>query len=263
MNSCPLIPADWDLPAVLRIRLGHGPGRQRVLEAEEHLLILLHELPKAHQPERVGRLFWRTPDGDWRSSAPGAGPNGIEEHLSSYKKAIDRLSVEVEDARTSEDCFHLLGRLSPLARSTRNMYATLQEARKLRKDDVPLIDWRDTAYDLSRQVELLQSDAKTALDYEVARQAERQAQASHQMATSAHRLNVLAAFFFPLATLSAVLGANMQHIMPDGLSPRWALADVLGIGLVLGSGLTYLVTLPARRPGKREPTSDGSHASEK
>ena len=48
MNSCPLIPADWELPAVLRIRVGHGPGRQRILEAEDHLLLLLHDVPKHH-----------------------------------------------------------------------------------------------------------------------------------------------------------------------------------------------------------------------
>lgn len=48
MNSCPLIPADWELPTVLRIRLGHGPGRQRVLEADDHLLLVLHEIsPKS------------------------------------------------------------------------------------------------------------------------------------------------------------------------------------------------------------------------
>ena len=79
----------------------------------------------------------------------------------------------------------------------------------------------------------MQNDAKISLDFEVARQAELQAEASHQMATSAHRLNVLAAFFFPLATLSAVLGANLQNVF-TGISPKSALGVMLIVGLILG-----------------------------
>ncbi len=250
MNSCPLFPADWDLPTVLRIRLGHGPGRQRALEADGHLLLVLHDVPMSHQLERKGQLFWRQPDGDWLSSIPGAGPAGVEQHLQTYADAIDRLTEQVESACTSEACFKILGELSPLARASRNMYAALQEARKLQTDDHELLEWRNKAYDLSRRVELLQTDAKTTLDFEVARQAEILADSGHQMATSAHRLNVLAAFFFPLATLAAVLGANLQNVLP-GVSHRASLVIVLFIGLLLGCGLTYLVTRPAKRPEKQ------------
>lgn len=250
MKSCPLIPSDWDLPAVLRIRLGHGPGRQRVLEADGHLLIVLHEIPQHHQFQRIGRLFWRNPDGVWKCSIPGCGGTGLEQHLQEYAKAFDRLHESVDDARTSESCFRVLGQLSPIVRTTRNMYATLQEARKLQIDDQDLLNWRDTAYELSRRAELLKSDAETALNFDIARQAEIQAEASHQMAASAHRLNVLAAFFFPLATISSVLGANMLHVFP-AMSAKTALAAMLAIGLVLGGGLTYLITRPAERPGKR------------
>ncbi len=249
MNSCPLFPADWDLPTVLRIRLGYGPGRQRVMEADGHLLLVLHEVPKSHQLERTGQLFWRQPDGDWHCSIPGSGPVGVEQHLQTYADAIDRLTEAVEAARDSESYFDILGQLSPLARAARNMYTAIQEARKLCTDDHELLEWRNKAYDLSRRVELLQGDAKTALDYEVARQTELQAEASHQMATSAHRLNVLAAFFFPLATLAAVLGANLQNVLP-GVTHRASLVIMLVLGLLLGCGLTYLVTRPAKRPGK-------------
>ncbi len=251
MNSCPIFPADWDLPTVLRIRLGHGPGRQRVIDADDHLLLVLHEVPKSHQLERVGQLFWRQPDGDWLCSIPGAGPAGVEQHLQTYADAIDRLTEEVEAACTSEACFKILGQLSPLARASRNMYTALQEARKLCSEDHELLEWRNKAYDLSRRVELLQSDAKTSLDFEVAHQAEILADASHQMATSAHRLNVLAAFFFPLATLAAVLGANLQNVLP-GVSHRASLVIVLAIGLSLGGGLTHLITRPAKRLDQKQ-----------
>ena len=68
MDSCPLIPADWELPDVLRYRLGHGPGRQRALECDDHLLLILHQVPKPSDRQRVGQLFWREPDGTWHSS---------------------------------------------------------------------------------------------------------------------------------------------------------------------------------------------------
>lgn len=255
MKTCPLIPADWELPTVLRIRLGHGPGRQRVLEAEGHLLILLHEIPKHHSYERVGRLFWRTPDGTWKSSIPGAGSTGLEQHLDEYAKAFDRMHEAVEDAHNSETCFRVLGQLSPIVRTTRNMYSTLQEARKLQADDQDLLNWRDMAYELSRRAELLKGDAETELNFEIAHQAELQAESSHQMAASAHRLNVLAAFFFPLATLSSVLGANVLHVFPN-MSATAALILMLLVGLVLGSGLTYLITLPAKRPSKQTNSRD-------
>ena len=250
MNSCPLFPSDWDLPTVLRIRLGHGPGRQRALDADDHLLLVLHDVPKPHHLERKGQLFWRQPDGDWLCSIPGAGPTGVEQHLQTYADAIDRLTEEVDEACTSEACFKILGELSPLARASRNMYTALQEARKLRTDDHELLEWRNKAYDLSRRVELLQTDTKTTLDFEVARQAEILADSGHQMATSAHRLNVLAAFFFPLATLAAVLGTNLQNLFPS-ISATASLVMMLIVGLILGSGLTYLVTRPAKRPSKQ------------
>ena len=98
---------------------------------------------------------------------------------------------------------------------------------------------------------MLQGGAKVALDFEVARQSELQSETSHQMAASAHRLNVLAAFFFPLATVSAVLGANLQNVLP-GVTHRAALVMVSIIGLALGGGLTYLITRPATRPGKQD-----------
>ena len=254
MKSCPLIPSDWDLPTVLRIRLGHGPGRQRVLEAEGHLLIVLHEIPKHHQFERIGRLFWRDPEGTWRTSIPGAGAAGLDQHLKEYTQAFERLHDAVEDARSSEECFQVLGQLSPIVRTTRNMYATLQDARKLQTDDQELLNWRDTAYELSRRAELMKSDAETALNFDIAHQSEIQAKASHQMAASAHRLNILAAFFFPLATLSAVLGTNLQNLFPD-MTARSALGLMLLIGLVLGSGLTYLVTRPAKLAKRKRPNT--------
>ena len=249
MDNCPLIPADWQLPDVLRFRLGYGPGRQRALDYEDHLLLILHEVPKPHERQRRGRVFWRQPDGNWQSAASTDGPKGLDRHLDSFAAAIDQLSDQLESATTSAGYFEILAALGPLGRSTRNLYAALQEARKLHKEDQLLLNWRDTAYSMVRQVELLQSDAQASLDFEIARQAETQAKASHQMATSAHRLNVLAAFFFPVVTLSAVFGVGLQHGIEVWQSEAhpWGMVAMLVLGLVLGITLTAIVTRPVQQ----------------
>ena len=166
------------------------------------------------------------------------------------------IRVEVIANRSvQEDFFELIRKLGPLTRTTRNLHAALQKARETQREDRLLINWRDEAYALVRRVELLQADVKNALDFEIAQQAEAQAEASHQMAVSAHRLNVLAAFFFPLATLSAIFRMKLEHGMEnwDKAHQPWTLLGVLGVGLLLGFGLTLMVTRPAKRPNtKRE-----------
>ena len=57
----------------------------------------------------------------------------------------------------------------------------------------------------------------------VAKQAEQQSRASHRMSAAAHRLNILAAFFFPIITLTALLGLDVTR-----------LARALGFELELG-----------------------------
>ena len=51
-----LIPASWDVPEEFRQRLGDEPGRQRVMQADGHLLLILHAPPLADSPVRDGRF---------------------------------------------------------------------------------------------------------------------------------------------------------------------------------------------------------------
>jgi len=257
MDSCPLIPADWNLPEVLRFRMGYGPGRQRALDSDDHLLLILHKVPKPNDRQRTGQLFWREPNGTWHSATSGEGAEGLDQHLEIYAGEVDKLATGLEAASDSTGYFRILEALGPLGRSTRNMYAALQEARRIHKGDLGLLNWRDTAYGLVRQVELMQVDAHGALEYEIARQAEVQAETSHQMATSAHRLNVLAAFFFPVVTLSAVFGVGLQHgveVWNKSAGP-WGLAAMLVLGVVMGIVLTVAITQPVQRPkaGGKDP----------
>jgi hypothetical protein len=89
--------------------------------------------------------------------------------------------------------------------------------------------------------ELLENDARQALNYLVAKRTEEQAESSHRMATAAHRLNVLAAFFFPLVTLSAIFGVNLVHGL-ETANPPIPFFVVLAAGLMLGFVLKAFVT---------------------
>ncbi|MEO8270834.1 MAG: hypothetical protein ABI557_14010, partial [Aureliella sp.] len=100
--------------------------------------------------------------------------------------------------------------------------------------------WRDRAYDISRTAELLYQDAKNSMELAVVRRAEEQATASHKMSVSAHRLNTMAAIFFPLATLGSIFGTTFTE--------NWSWSATAGpfilfliVGLVTGFGLALFV----------------------
>jgi hypothetical protein len=114
-------------------------------------------------------------------------------------------------------------------------------------DDRSLILWRDRAYVISRSAELLHNDAKNALDFAVAKRAEEEAVTSRRAATAAHRLNILAACFFPIATLAAIFGMNLNHGLGqwDRQNAPLPLIAVLAIGLALG---VVLMLFTNRKP---------------
>ena len=64
------------------------------------------------------------------------------------------------------------------------------------------------------------------------------------MAVSSHRLNLLAAIFFPIAALSSIFGMNVSHGLEAYPGP-WLFWGTLGVGFVSGLLLTLLI---ARRP---------------
>jgi hypothetical protein len=131
------------------------------------------------------------------------------------------------------------------------LHAALQDAREKVSGDRDLINARDRAYELERSAELLVGDVRNALQFATARKAEEQAAAAHRMSVSAHHLNLLVAFFFPLAALTAIFGTNLSHPLEKYLPPPYAFLSVIGAGLVLGGLLTsYLLdsTPPAVDP---------------
>jgi len=241
MQTKSLLPSVWDVPQVFRERLGSKAGRQRAMAADGHLLLVLHQPPEPDEVERHGRFIWRQPDGTWTSNDLGSGPLVVNRHLDQYVDVLQKYDELGENATVADDYFAVLEAVAPIHRAARHLHQVLQEARQAFPDARDIINFRDRAYEIERTAELLYSETKNGLDFAVAKQAEEQAKASHRMAVSAHRLNILAAFFFPLATLSAIFGINLKHGFEDAPPPIPFLL-LLGAGLLSGMVLMKYIT---------------------
>lgn len=234
------LPQVWEVPQVFRQRLRESVGRQRAMFAEGHLLLVLHAPPKPDEPQRAARFFWRGPDGAWRSTF-GSGIAALNKHLGEFDEALAALDEAEDRADRAVDFFAILERIAPLRRAARNLHDTLQQARELVSEDGDLIVCRDRAYALQRRAELVEGDTRSGLECAIARRAEEQAASSQRMAVSAHRLNMLAAVFFPIATISAIFQMNMRHGLEGFGSQPWffwliVLAS-LAIGFILKSAV--------------------------
>jgi len=240
-----LIPPLWKVPQIFRDRMGEQVGRQRPMVVDGHLLLVLHAPPKPNENQRHGRFFWRDPAGQWTSKDRGTGINALNKHLEEYEEVINALDRLEEKATTSNEYFAILEQLSPVQRSATNLHQVLQAARKECPGFRELINLRDRAYEIERTAELLLADVKNGLDVAVAKRAEEQSASSHQMSIASHRLNVLVALFFPLATLMAIFGANLRHGWEDTWPPIPMLV-LIALGLVLGGILSLFVTRTPR-----------------
>ncbi len=246
MATAPLIPSHWSsFPEEFRIRLGTNVGRQRVMKANEDLLVIAHVVPEHDEAGRRGVLFWRNSQGEWQCSNGDPGKMSLAMHLDRYAKRIDQYEHQETTAIRADDYLPLLEGLAPLVRSSRNLLDALEEARKALPKERQLIDHRDRAYDLSRQAELLYEDAKNSMDVAVIRRADEQANATHQMTIAAHRLNMLAAVFFPFATLGAIFGTTLTDNWSWSQSPLPFILFLI-IGLLVGLALSLFIVRPVR-----------------
>jgi hypothetical protein len=245
MESKSILPAVWNVPQVFRDRLGSNVGRQRVMMADGHLLLVLHSPPEPDEDQRAGRFFWRQPDGTWSTSEEGNGLTALGRHFSEYEERAERLDDESDGADSADAYFAVLEALAPLHRAARNLHHVLQEARTACPADRDILNFRDRAYNLERTAELSYENTKNLLDFAVVKRAEEEAQASRQMAVAAHRLNTLAALFFPIATLSALFGMNLKHGLEETPGPLPFLGMVL-LGLMIGIGTVMLTNAPIK-----------------
>jgi hypothetical protein len=244
MPNAPLVPPTWSsFPDEFRQRLGTNVGRQRLMKSGQEILIVAHHVPEHDEVGRRGVLFWRDASGEWRCSNGDPGKASLGMHLDRYAKKLDAYELQESKAIRADDYLPLLEGLAPIVRSNRNLFETLDEARKSLPEDRTLIDHRDKAYDLSRQADLLYEDAKNSMDVAIVRRADEQAQATNQMMVAAHRLNMLAALFFPFATLGAIFGTTLTDNWTWSQSPIPFLFFVIASG-VIGMVLAKFVSRP-------------------
>lgn len=229
-----ILPKLWALPESIRNRLGREPGPQRAMFEDGHLLIILHQLPAPDEHQRKAALFWRSPEGEWKTNLQGNGLAGLNDHLRSFDRELTELEEEENRARLATEYHDVLEKLAPVLRTTRGLHRAMQQARELVKSERELINMRDQAAGIERNAELLLQDAQFGLNFTVARQAEAQATSARQMAATAHRLNLLAALFLPLTALASVFGMNLHSGIEDTSANFWlvCLCSLL-LGLVV------------------------------
>lgn len=249
-----IIPPTWALPDSLRTRLGqHTYGRQRALIEEGHLLLVLHKPPGPDDRAREGLLFWRNPAGDWQFNRGGPGTGGLKRHVQAYAEIETGLTTAYEQAADINALFDLMETLVPLTRAARNMHLALQTAREAVKGDPFVIEIRDQAYEVERNLDLLYEDVRNAIQHRAARKAEEQARLSEQALHASHRLNILAALFFPLTAIASIFSMNFAHGLNEHSPVLFWLVFLVGLGL--GFAMKSWVTgraAPTTPPPKKQ-----------
>jgi hypothetical protein len=241
----PILPGTWKVPDLFHARLGEQAGRQRMMAAEGHLLLILHRIPEAGESDRESVLFWRDPGGNWKSTGNGAGVAELKAHLDEFSAYLDKMEERMQLPPSSRMYFEILQITAPLLRTVRNMHLALQQAREAVPNDRNILIARDQAGELERGVELLHADAKNGMDYMIARQAEEQAENSEQLLKAGHRLNLLIAIFLPLTALGSAFGMNFKHGL-EGIQSPVLFWGTLLLGLVLGVFVKTLLESPSK-----------------
>ena len=230
-----LINSSWqDFPPTVAGRFGTKAGRQRTMVHEGHVILVVHSPPKANELERRASIFWRHPNGTWKSTGDVKGNlSSLKGIVDAYMKQAATLEGAVETARSAADYFKILQDVAPLLRASRGLHKALQEAREALKTDVEMISLRDLAYEAERTLELVQQDANAGLDFTVARRAEEQAELGERIAKSSHRLNMITALFLPVTALGGVFGANLAHGLETTSAP-WLFWGFVVVSFAVG-----------------------------
>lgn len=245
------LPPHFEVELVLREQLSGRPGHQRCVVGEHELLLVVHDVPKPGIPEREALFFWKRRDGSWLGPdhSQNNGLSALGELLDRYARAIDGHEEMVDEADTAGEIFGILRHSGPLSRSSRNLVQALEQVLAAMPDDRPIRHHRDRAKEIERAAELLNLDAKVALEFWQARRSEEHARAGARLNRIAFRLNLLAGFFLPLVALAGLFGMNVD--LPEFAKPMfWGI--FLG-GLVIGGLLLWLV---GRQTGKSSDFND-------
>ncbi len=234
------IPPTWALPTAFTERLGAKAGRQRLMEADGQILLILHEVPGIDSGNRKAILFWRTSSGEWLTTGKGSGLPALRKHILSFEEAVDRLEEAMMKAKSPKDYYAVLKQAVPLARAAAHLHNVMQKCRDLSGASKEIISLRDNAYEVERAASLVRDDARDGLDFEIACQSKEQAENSEQISKSTNRLNMLAAFFLPITAIASIMGVNLKTGFEQSESTL-PFITMLIAGFLLGAILTALI----------------------
>jgi hypothetical protein len=225
----------WTLPEKITARLGRNSfGRQRSICEDDHLLLILHRPPKRKDAQREGVVFLRKPDGQWLCNGRDDGHRKLMALVRDYADLFTQCDRDYQQAKGADDLFKLIETLTPLKHSATSCLRALQEARETVPQDRDLIEARDQAYENQRNCELLFDLCRDGLDFRIAVKAEEDARAAKAALEAQHRLNILAALFFPLTALTGLFGMDLiRDHYAWGIPAFWGvLAGGLFVGLM-------------------------------
>lgn len=228
------IPPGWDIPNSIRFQLGERSGRQREISDDGHLVLVLHRVPDS-RGKRDGVYFWRTPDGEWRSTMRGQPKSALSSMIEEYEEVVVRLETEYIEGTSARNSFRVLEKLGPLNRAARNFHDALIRAHAaMESNDAKreLQNFADHASDVARSCELLYHDARNSLDFHIARQSEIQAKHSREVEKATHRLNTMATVFLPLTAVASVFGMNLRNGLED--APAWTFWLIMAASIFAG-----------------------------
>lgn len=238
MNT--IIPKAWDIPEVFRNRMGQDVGKQRLMTEAGHHLVVLHELPqKGDRGVRKPALFWVNEVGEWKSMPSSGGREALKQLVQDYHSKVMDLEARLghmDGDETAENVHEVLDQAAPLYRAMRNLASVMQELRTALNTDREVLDIRDMALAAELSIDLVLADAKSSLEYLIAKNAMIQAKETAKAAKEAQKLNRLAALFFPLVTLASFFGMNP----PSEILNYGGIYVVIISGLVMG-GLLWII----------------------
>ncbi len=223
------------LPEHWRWRVGSPVGRQRMIEDEERLLIILHGVPGDAEQDW---FFWRDEEKQWFSAPEAGGLKHLRALLDRYEEVVDELEARVKVARTVEDYYSILREEAPVDRALKQLRVIASKARKLCKKNRPLLQIRSVAEELDMDLTLVQDEARLGMEAVAAESAEKQRLMGEQQVRYGLRLNALAAFFLPLMALASLMGMNVNNGFEN---THWMFYVVFAIGLGAGAVLMKVV----------------------
>lgn len=205
---------------------------------EKHCLLLLHQLPKNNDRERVAIAFWRNENGGWRCFPGRDNIQTLKDHVEAVAKSLDELDDKLEAADKATEFLALIKIARPMHRFTRNMHLALQQVRDAFPEDLEILALRDRAYELERMAETISDDTENGMQYTIAQHTEEQAELSERIAKESHRLNLVAAVALPITAIGSVLGMNLQNgleDLPEPISFWCIVGSLVLLGLFLRS----------------------------